>query len=189
MTISDSTTRLRALPHFLALLLFAACTFSLCALPASAQKPDGAGVVLSAEASAKDVGLPLYPGSQRHKDKNDDSAGANLGLWGGGSGFKMVVLKMESADSADKVADFYKKALAKYGNVLDCSNPATTKKNEAAKGDSKALSCGDDKPENNGKLFKAGTKEQQHIVGIEANDSGTLYQIVYLTVWSDNKKK
>ena len=47
-----------------------------------AHQEKGAGVVLSGEASAKDVGLPAYPGSRRHKDKDDDSAAANLGLWG-----------------------------------------------------------------------------------------------------------
>ena len=70
--------------------LFAACGITLvagCLAPARglAQQEKGAGAILSGEASAKDVGLPVYPGSRRHKDKDDDSAGANLGLWGGGS--------------------------------------------------------------------------------------------------------
>ena len=45
-----------------------------------------------------------------------------MGLWGGSSGFKLFVLKMESSDAPEKVAAFYRKALAKYGTVLDCSN-------------------------------------------------------------------
>ena len=74
----------------LRLLLLAVCGITLipgCLLPVLglAHQEKGAGVVLSGEASAKDVGLPVYPGSRRHKDKDDDSAGANLGLWGGGS--------------------------------------------------------------------------------------------------------
>ena len=46
-------------------------------LRAFPQQEKGAGVVLSGDASAKDVGLPLYPGSRRHKDKEDDSPAAS----------------------------------------------------------------------------------------------------------------
>jgi hypothetical protein len=166
---------------------------------AAPQKQDGAGVVVSGEASAKDIGLPLYPGSKRHKDKDGDSASANLGLWGGGSGFKLIVLKMESADSPDKVADFYKKALAKYGPVLDCSHPMASSgdksKNHASKDNSnkndstKPLSCGDDTPEKDGKLFKAGTQEFQHMVGVQPGATGTLFQIICLSNWGKDEKK
>jgi hypothetical protein len=169
----------------LALLL--ACLVPLRAFP---QQEKGAGVVLSGDASAKDVGLPLYPGSRRHKDKDkeDDSPAANFGLWGGGSGFKLVVLKMESDDSPEKVAGFYKKALAKYGKVLDCSHPAPLDAN-SSKSDSKSLTCGDDKPEKGGVLFKAGTKEKQHLAAVQPNGSGSLYQLVYVADWGNSKKQ
>lgn len=88
--------------------------------PSFAQDQKGAGITMTADVEAKDVGLPIYPGSRRHVDKDSDSPGVNLGLWGGGSGFKLAVLKMESDDSTDKIADYYKKKLAKYGKVLDC---------------------------------------------------------------------
>jgi hypothetical protein len=177
----------------LRLLLLAACGITLipgCLRPVLglARQEKGAGVVLSGEASAKDVGLPVYPGSRRHKDKEDDSAGANLGFWGGGSGFKLVVLKMESDDSLEKVSDFYRKALAKYGKVLDCSHPAPTDA-DASKADSKALTCGDDKPEKGSLLFKAGTKEKQHLAAVQPNGSGSLYQLVYLADWGGSEKK
>src|ERR1035437_687847 len=49
----------------------------------------GAGVMVSKEATAKEVGLPLYPGAKPHKDENNDSTAAQLGLWGGAFGFKL----------------------------------------------------------------------------------------------------
>jgi len=150
---------------------------------ATAQENDGAGAVISGKASAQDVGLPIYPGSKPHKDKADDSSGANLGLWGGGSGFKLVVLKMESGDSMDKITAFYKHALQKYGPVLDCSNPAPSS-DKSSKSDSKTLTCGDDKPEKGGFLFKSGTKERQHIVAIQPNGPGTVYTLLNLGSWS-----
>ena len=175
------------------LLLLAVCGSTVivsCLVPVHvlAQQEKGAGVVLNGEASAKDVGLPIYPGSRRHKDKDEDSAGANFALWGGGSGTKLVVLKMESDDSLERVADFYKKALAKYGRVLDCSHPAPADA-DSSKADSKALTCGDDKPEKGGVLLKAGTKEKQHLAAVQPIGSGSLYQLVYLAAWSNSEKK
>ncbi len=154
----------------------------------NAQERKGAGVVVSAEADAKDVGLPIYPGSRRHKDKDEDSTGANLGLWGGGSGFKLVVLKMESDASPDKVADFYKKALAKYGKVLDCSHPPQAGADSAKGASPEPISCDDDKSENVGTVFKAGTKEKQHVVAIQANGQNSLYQLIYVASWGNEKK-
>lgn len=147
---------------------------------ASAQDQKGAGITMAADADAKDIGLPLYPGSRRHIDKDSDSPGVNLGLWGGGSGFKLAVLKMESDDSMDKVADYYKKKLKKFGKVLDCS-PATS--SGSPDKDAKQLSCENDKPDKGGVLFKSGTKADQYIVAIQPAAQGSLYQLVHLAHW------
>jgi hypothetical protein len=169
------------------LLVFIAVTVS--SLGIAAQEEKGAGLVITPEAKSKDVGLAVYPGSKPHKEKDDDSTGANLGLWGGGSGFKLAVLKMETADSPAKVADYYKKALAKYGTVLDCSR-SSAKPDDSAKDDSsKVLTCGDDKAEAGGMLFKSGTKDKQHIVGIQPLGNGTFYQLVYVGAWASGGKK
>jgi hypothetical protein len=176
--------RVRAIGYSLA--IFVAGTFLISAR-AEAQEKDGAGVVVSGKANAKDIGLPIYPGSKPHKDKEDDSSGAHLGLWGGGAGFKLAVLKMESSDAPEKVAAFYKKALSKYGTVLDCSNPPKTKDTAEKGAASKELTCGDDKPEKGGLLYKSGTKDKQHIVGIQPNGTGTLYQLVNIGAWGNKE--
>src|ERR1700751_1182846 len=137
-----------------------------------------AGLMVSTRATAKELGLPLYPGAMPHKEKDDDSPAANLGLWGNSFGFKLVVLKMESKDSPQKVAEYYRKALAKYGPVLDCTNPSETPHPKDDK--SNALTCGDDKPDKGGMIFKAGTKAKQHIVGVQPDGPGALFQLVYL---------
>ena len=155
--------------------------------PAQQAEKEGAGAVLSKDASAKDIGLPFYPGSKPHKDESKDSPAVSMGLWGGGSGFKLAVAKRETDDSPEKVADFYKKALAKYGKVLDCSNPSPqpdTKKDDS----SHALTCGDDKPDKGGMLFKSGTKEVQHIAAIQPHGRGSLFQLVSLAVWDSDSK-
>lgn len=144
---------------------------------------DSVGATLGKNASARDVGLPIYPGSKPHQEGSNDSS-ANLGLWGGGSGFKLAVLKMETQDGPDKVAAFYKKALSKYGKVLDCTN----KQDKAEETNSKALTCGSDKPEKGGMIFKAGTKDKQHIVGIEPNGKGSVYNLIYVSEWGGDTK-
>lgn len=165
------------------LALGAAC---LAPQPCFAQKHEGAGLVASGSASAKDVGLPIYPGSKPHQGKSGDSQAARLGLWGGGSGFKLSLVKMDTDDSPEKVAAYYRKALSKYGKVLDCSNPPAQSGAEAD--DSKALTCGDDKPEKGGMLFKSGTTVKQHIVSIQPDGQGSYYQLVALDNWSKGEK-
>src|SRR5215472_17935924 len=127
----------------------------------------GAGIYFNAEASAKDVGLPIYPGARPHKEKSDDSDSVKMGLWGGSFAFKLAVVKLESNDSPQKVAAFYKKALAKYGTVLDCgaASPQAGEKEENES--SSQVTCEDDKPEPGHMAFKAGTKEKQHAVAIQ----------------------
>jgi hypothetical protein len=161
--------------------------FAAAALPAVAQdkkdsdanKSDGdsIGFIASKNASAKEVGLPLYPGSRRHKDDSDDSAAVQLGAWGGSSGFKIAVLKMESDGAPEKVTAFYRKALSKYGKVLNCSDSATTVEKDKS---SNGLDCDSDHPEKGETVLKSGTKEMQHIASVKTNGNGSVYDLVYV---------
>ena len=167
------------------------CGILCFALPLAAQdKPDkeaaggksnkGAGIYFNAEASAKDVGLPVYPGARPHKENGNESESVKMGLWGDSFAFKLAVLKLESNDSTERVAAFYKKALAKYGAVLDCAAASAQTGEKSGSKSSKQLTCEDDKPKPGEMMFKAGTKEKQHVVGIEPNGSGSVFQLVYV---------
>jgi hypothetical protein len=161
------------------------------ALPAEAQDENGkgAGVYVGADANAKDVGLPIYPGARPHKDKDNDTPATKFGLWGGSFGFKIAVIKLESNDSPDKIAAFYKKALGKYGPVLNCTNASGSSNDEDKNESSKKIECGDDKPDAGGMLFKSGTKERQHIVGVTPNGTGSVFELVYVQVPESDKNK
>jgi len=137
------------------------------------------GFILSGDATAQDVGVPFYPGAQRRKDTADESSALQMGLWGGNSGFKLVLLKLDSDDSPEKVATFYRKALAKYGKVLDCKR-SDTKTEKDGDSSSHEIKCQDDQPVTGGFTLKAGTKEKQHIVGIEPRGSHSTISLVYL---------
>jgi hypothetical protein len=174
---------------------FAALCGTLCVpLTLRAQeKPEkgdqGAGIYFNAEANAKDVGLPIYPGARPHKDKDEDKPSAKFGLWGSTFAFKLAVVKLESNDSPQKVAAYYKKALAKYGTVLDCGAASSQTSDKDESESSKKLTCEDDKSKPGEMEFKAGTKEKQHIVGIQPNGSGSLFQLVYVQSPDSDKKK
>lgn len=162
----------------------------LATLPLQAQDKEkskdqsDAGLVVSAHATAKEAGLPIYPGARPHKDEGENSQAVQLGLWGSSFGFKLVVLKMESDDTPDKVAAYYQKQLSRYGKVLNCTEGAAVPEDNAKS--SKELTC-DEKPEKSGQVFKAGTKEKQHIVGIQPNGKGSLFQLVYVEARGEQK--
>jgi len=155
------------------------------------------GLHMGKDASAKEVGLPLYPGSRRRADTKDDSSALNMGLWGGSTGFKMALLKMETNDSPDKVAAFYRKALARYGKVLTCNgenadasaaNSTSHDSSDNAKG-SQALDCGNEKHDKGEMELKSGTKDRQHVVGISQEGSLTTFTLIYIeTRGLDNDK-
>jgi hypothetical protein len=82
-------------------------------------------------------------------------------------------------ETALKAAAFYRKALAKYGTVLGCSNPSAAASTTDDKS-SKKLTCDDEKPNPGEISLKAGTKEKQHAVGVEPSGSGSTFQLVYI---------
>jgi hypothetical protein len=141
---------------------------------ANKQDGDSIGFVASKNATPKEIGLPLYPGSRRHKDDSGDSSSIQLGAWGGSSGFKLLVLKMDSDASPDKVTAFYRKALSKYGKVLNCSDAA--EKNKSSDG----LDCDSDHADKDETVLKSGTKDAKHIVSIKSNGSGSVYDLMYV---------
>jgi hypothetical protein len=133
------------------------------------------GFILSADATERDLGLPIYPGSRRHADSDDDSPALQMGLWGGGSGFRLVVLKLESADSPAKVAKFYHKPLSRYGTVVDCGKfIAGGSKNRGS------VNCENDQPVKGGYTLEVGTRQKMHLVGIEPKGTGSLISLVYV---------
>jgi hypothetical protein len=151
---------------------------------------DGIGFNLNKGADAKDVGLPWYPGARRHPESKDDSSSVQMGLWGGSTDFRLAALELDSNDSPDKVTAYYRKALSKYGIVLECPGGNTPHEEQDKSKKSEELECDSDKPEKGELELKAGTKEEQHIVGVQKEGTETRIKLVYLKAKGigDNKK-
>lgn len=138
----------------------------------------GIGLVANHKVTAKDLGLPIYPGARPFREKPDEDRAVQFGAWSNASGFKLVVLKLQSDEKPDKIAAFYRKALGRYGEVLNCSGVVDAKKSDE-KHDSKRLVC-DDRPKAGELELKAGTNDDQHVVSIEPKGSGTAFALAYV---------
>lgn len=145
---------------------------------------------IGADADARKAGLPLYPGAipAKSKDKDGDSDKVNLGLLTEAFGIKLIVAKYDSDDAPDKVIDFYRDKLKKYGKVLECHtkehggdvhNDSDDSKDSDAK--NKPLKCEGD---NSGPVteLKVGTEDNEHIVSVEPREGGkgASFAIVYV---------
>ncbi len=163
--------------------------------------PFGGVHVNTDQISASDLGLPIYPGAQLSRDEdNDKSADVHLGF--GDWQLRVKAVNYTTPDSKEKVTEFYKKALTRFGDVITCNGnspvgtPAVTRE---------GLTCDDN--DKNGKVkldnhdfnqdfqLKAGSKRHQHIVGFkDPKDGKTRFALVALdlpanVVDSDDKKE
>jgi hypothetical protein len=104
-----------------------------------------------------ETGIAVYPGARALK--RHDSA-LTLGFWGGSKDFNLSLAKYRSSDSPERVAEFYRAELAKFGPVVDCS----AEPDDAA--------CEDAAKEPGIIELRAGKKKDQHIVGISPRRRG-----------------
>jgi hypothetical protein len=142
-----------------------------------------AGLDIHADADAKDVGLPIYPGAVKKADKGDDNAGFSFGVWGESFGFKLAVVSYRSEADIDAVAGFYREAMGRYGPVIDCSRNVKKKKSAPGADDTKSnrnlpVTCDDDTPDAGGRLFKVGTHGAQRVFRVRPLDGGVSFQLV-----------
>jgi hypothetical protein len=130
--------------------------------------PFGNIAVNKNQATAADVGLPVYPGSVVNAG-SDGNKSAKVDLGFGSFKLKVRVANYTTTDSRDQVVDFYRKALGQYGGVLECVNghpvgsPTKTAEGLTCDHDSHA-SSGDSHSELE---LRAGSERHQHIVGLK----------------------
>ncbi|HXC95624.1 MAG TPA: hypothetical protein VNU92_07975 [Edaphobacter sp.] len=130
------------------------------------------------------LGLPVYPGAELvKKDKNNGAADVNMSF--GSFQLRVKAASYRTKDSPDEVTAFYRKALERYGDVIQCQNDRPTGTTTRT---AEGLTCDNDKQnhvyvndDESGKLeLKAGSKQHQHIVAIDAEGNGTKFGLVSL---------
>ena len=151
------------------------------------ETPFGGVHVNTDQTSASDLGLPLYPGAQPVTDDNKHkSADVHLGF--GEWQLRVKAVSYSTPDSKDKVAEFYKKALTRFGDVITCDGdspvgtPTVTREGLTCAHNGKNSKVKFDNNDFNQNFqLKAGSKRHQHIVGFEDSKSGrTRFALVAL---------
>ena len=140
-------------------------------------------VHVSKGADPQDVGIIVYPGARLKQDDDETDKSANVSVSGFGYGVRVAALEYESNDAPDKLLAFYQNQLKKYGKVLVCHTghfhvDADIDKHST----SHDLTC-----EGSGGVdveLKVGTKENQHIVAIEPDGTGSKFSLVYVRTHS-----
>ena len=139
------------------------------------------GIHVSKGVNPEDVGMPIYPGARlkpEGSDGNDKSANVNISSFG--FGLKVVALEYVTNDAPEKVVAYYKDRLKTYGNVLVCHTSHLNLDTDMKKhnDDSHQLACEGTNGTN--VELKVGTKENQHIVAVEPEGSGSSFSLVYV---------
>jgi hypothetical protein len=139
-----------------------------------------AEIHVGSDTSAQDAGIALYPGARPKQDANDQHR-ANVQIGGKDFGVKVIAATYLSDDPPQKVIDFYRKDLGKYGNVLEC--PKGLKENHGNKDDEGELRCDNSGSSEPGKLTLAvGIPARQHIVAVKPDGNGTEFSTVFVQV-------
>lgn len=164
--------------------------------------PFGGVHVNTDKVSAADIGLPLYPGATTVTDDGKHkSADVHMGF--GEWELRVKTASYSTPDSEDKVTDFYRKALGRYGEVIACNNSTPVGTPTST---SEGLTCSDGghtnvtiddhgqnygyKAGHGGFELKAGSKRHQHIVGFEGSRPGeTHFALVALDLPSTGGSK
>jgi hypothetical protein len=154
--------------------------------------PLGGLHVRAGDTSAADVGLPAYPGAQIVPDKDGDkSADVHFGF--GEWQFRVKAVHYEASDPQENVVAFYRKALGRYGDVIECQgdhavgSPAVTRE---------GLTCSDDKgnakvhvSDDSSLSLRAGSRHHQHIFALDkGHDAETRFSLVELQLPTDIDK-
>src|ERR1700743_1899665 len=95
--------------------------------------------------SAKEIGLPEYPGAAPFKDKDSDSSAADLSFLLNSFHISVKAASFVTTDAPDHVLEFYRKPMAKFGEVLECNHGKPVNSFTRTK---TGLTCGDSKSGN-----------------------------------------
>ena len=142
------------------------------------------------------TGIALYPGAVAIPDHDGDKD-ADVRLGFGPWQLRVQVEHYSTADDRDKVLSYYRKSLARFGDVIECrGNEPVGSTTRTAEG----LTCAEDDKNHHvdvgdhGLSLRAGSKRHQHIVAIdkestEAATGPTKFTLVALDLPNGTWKK
>lgn len=146
--------------------------------------PLGSLSVHKGASDLKDTGLAAYPGAQLKNDLDDQNGGANVNISSPFFGMKVVALKYQSNDAPDKILNFYRKDMAKYGNVVACTGGFNMSFHHRDR-DSEVTCDNHGGDHSYREELKVGTENNQRIVAVKPSGNGSQFAVVYVRAWDD----
>jgi hypothetical protein len=147
------------------------------------KSPFGGMHVDTQKVDPSQAGLSVYPGARLKEKENGNDNKANVNIDTPWFGVKVVALKYVSDDPQEKIWDYYKKELSKYGKVLEC-RPGSPDLN-IKKTDENTLTCDEDSEPH----LKVGRVDHQRVVGFKKVGSSTEFDLVYVETHGDEHDK
>jgi hypothetical protein len=142
------------------------------------------------------IGLAVYPGAVPVKEHDgNDSTAADINMSLGSFHLGVQAASFQTPDQPDKVLAFYRKDLARYGDVIECrgdtpiGQPTRTalgltceaKDHVAVDGlPGKGIQLHGGTSDSSGLELRAGSERRQHIVGVDPRYGGTKISLVAL---------
>lgn len=131
------------------------------------------------------IGITPYPGAVPYKGKDNDTDSADVNLSFGDFHLGVRAATYKTSDPRDSVLAFYRKDLARYGDVLECRENASVGQPSRTQ---QGLTCNEDNGKHHGYVhgsasgleLRAGSPQHEHIVAVEDKDGGTKIGLVAL---------
>lgn len=152
--------------------------------------PFGSLSVHKGSTDARDTGLAAYPGATIAKDHGFDHDGegsANVNISSSLFGLKLVVLKYQSSDPPEKVLSFYRKDMARYGKVVDCTGPISMNFHRHDQDAPVSCDAHGNSHDNYKQELKVGTENNQRVVAVKPNGSGSEFALVFVRAHGEDR--
>jgi hypothetical protein len=146
------------------------------------------GLKVNNDADAHDTGLPIFPNSRPKPQEHDNDSSANVNMSFGKFGLKVVVASYLTDAPPDKVLDFYRGEIGKYGKVLECKGGSIGSFKMDRRGNDKELHC-DKEGDSTVVELKVGSQTLQHVVAVKPDGKGSEYSLVYVRTQGTDKEE
>lgn len=128
--------------------------------------------------SAKELGLTVYPGA-KPKAEGDDGA-ASVKVQTSEGRMRVQVMNFSTPAAAATVLSFYKKDLARYGQMLECRGSKIVSLAGRDPDHKSKLTC-NSAHEDNATVLRSGSEQNEHSVVIRDLGKGTEFTLIHVT--------
>jgi hypothetical protein len=154
---------------------------------------------VNADKPSASLGIAVYPGAVAQPDHDGDKD-ADVQLGFGEWKMRVQVAHYNTSDDRDKVLAYYRKSLARYGDVIECRDDQPVGSPEKT---AEGLTCSEKDKEHHIKVMnsddgglslRAGSKRHQHIVAFDKDDAAsaggpTKFTLIALDLPAETWKK